>query len=163
MSEEWNVSGFSAAEYHAAKERAKHSAAEKVALEKLLDSMRKYPQREEQLLFELLAETLHAVKGGTSPRGSILDALQFERSVSQEKMAVFLNEIEEIIFASFRLLGGMNSATGDFLALELTVSVALAALRKWDQSRFDIVRADLQGKLTLSAEDRRLRILQKVQ
>lgn len=164
MADQWDPNNFSARDYQAAKEKAKVSLPGQAALRKLQADLKKHPKVEEQLLFELLQVTLRALEEGVSPRGSMLDALLFERSLSEEKLPTFLNEIEKVVFASFRLLSTEDAARQKHFAfaLEFTLLMALAAIRKKDRERLETVCAKLLVGLDPDGRDPRYKIIQKV-
>jgi hypothetical protein len=155
------LENISVADYLVIKDDLTRRLSKKADLFKLLQELKEHPAAQERLSFELLKQIRHNINANLSPRGLILDALQFGDSISLEKMGELLTELEGIIFECFQPLAELASIPGDKLALELTAGVALIGLRKRNRARFDQVCAALRRDLKLKKGDPREAILSR--
>ena len=157
-----NLDALTAAEYLLIRERARRNLIDKPAFTEMVKQLNECPQIQERLLFEFLDLTSQALEGDRSPRGMLANAVQFEGAIGAERMPEYLERIETVASQGFKLLGKKEVRGGDWTALELTVTVAMLALRKRDPSRFDRLCDSLRRSLSTGGDGPRSKILSKV-
>ena len=118
--------------------RAFSNCADKPRLKYIRNELKKLPETEERLAFELLKMASKDLERQVDPMTPALCAFNFRTAISVKRMPEYVTLIEKIIISCFDLMGQLNIIYDDG-PFALTLGMALATLYSIDYPRFRII------------------------